>query len=255
MVLKVASEDRRPRLRNEARVIRKMAKEGIAVPSLLFDGTGLEGVPPFVVYEDVGGVNLKQALTGMDPAARAGIFREIGLIVRQVHGLEVDQGRCENHAAGWKTRSFRGFLTRFFKEDVREVGLVEPDLALELKSFFPSRLGLATEPDRLCLVHRDLQPQNFKLINGRELVLLDLETAMAGDPVLDLAVLQTTVFDREPGLREAFFRGYGVEAPVPEEKLEVYVFVMRTHFLAGAVRQNDLERFGRNRSILRGLLR
>ena len=255
VVLKVASEERRLKMQNEARAIRLMADAGAPVPKLLYDGTRIRGRPPFIFFEDVGGINLKRALFDLDPHQSERIFYELGTIVRKVHDLEGGWSWCENPGGGYQTRSWRGLLSRIFKADVCDIAIKLPDLARQLKVCFAKRLREMAEPQRIALVHRDIQPQNLKLVCGRGLVLLDMETAIIGDPVFDMAVLETTVFDRSPGLREAYYQGYGVQSPNLEGKIGTYVFVMRTHFLAGAIRQNDLERFESNLAIVQEFMR
>ena len=100
--------------------------------------------------------------------------------------------------------------------------------------------------------HGNLQPRNLLLDPDQGTVaLIDFEKAALAPPVRDLVRLEPGIFTGRPGLRRAFYDGYGRELePVEQLALRAWVVLDSVSALAWGIPNHDHEIVERARAAL-----
>ncbi len=123
------------------------------------------------VYEMLKAITLNDALIA-SPERRNEIVEAYARFIRQIHGVEMEQGELPDAKA-----VFLDYLV-----DLRS--LLGEALYARLRALFEAI------PDNLHLVHGDIQMKNV-MLSGDEIMLIDMDTLCVGDPVFDLMGVYT----------------------------------------------------------------
>lgn len=178
----------------------------------------------------------------IDPAAETRAYRQAGRLLALLHGAEPPARdtavlerlleRCEQQLA----------------KAAGELNTAQHELARRAAALL-AEIGPAL---RAVPTHGDLQPRNVLLDPDRGTVaLIDFEKAALAPPVRDLVRLEAGIFTGNPGLREAFYDGYGRELdPLEVRALRAWVVLDSVSALAWGIPNHDHEIVARARAAL-----
>lgn len=182
----------------------------------------------YLVLEYLPGVALSTLAGELAPGEVQRVYRRIGAVLRAIHEIRLDAFGyittriVDPHPsnAAYMSHEFERHLAGFRK------GGGPPAIASALEALVDASdaaLGVCAEP---VLCHDDLHDANVLVARvGTDLAVtgvLDVENAVAADPLLDLA--RTLYFSmRDDGARQAaLFEGYGDPGPLAAERLRLY---------------------------------
>jgi len=139
-------------------------------------------------------------------ADKAGFFRQLGSIVRTVHGV---RGGRFGRPAGPLFATWSEAVMSIVDDtvaDVRDAGLDDADLR-ELASLATKNSAVLDEITVPCLLHGDLWVPNVRVDGERIVGVFDHDRASWGDPAADWSIYEAS---RRPGTdRDAFWDTYG----------------------------------------------
>ncbi len=195
-------------MRTEALAFSLMAARGLPVPSVLLASddlllmTALRGTP--------------WNAAALSDAERAALRRELGEIVRALHGITGDVFGYPQGPNGSTWRSAFLAMVDAVLADARRFGVELPDV----RPAFAARAHLLDEVTSPVLVHFDLWEANIFLADGRIEGIIDPERAMFGDPLAELATVALfTDVDAD------FLAGYGRSEPfTPAEETRIALY-------------------------------
>ncbi len=238
LYLKVATgEWGRDRLARETTVLRYLGDHApLSVPEVVAASTGGSGAddpPPFVATRPLSGDPLAARLaSGVDSETYAAVCRRVGRALARLHAVRLD-------AAGTVTGGDRSGLAvdaRPWPAVLRETAIEGspvpprfPDLPRRVATLLSGRAGDLRLDGPATVVHGDPHPGN---VVADPLGVLDLESAVAGDPAFDLVRAASVAVDGRPDLdrrtreraRAALHEGYragarAVDTPVGADGL------------------------------------
>jgi len=225
VVLKVYAEDDGWRLGKEIFVYRMLREHGVtAIPKLL-GGAPADRSPigrPYLVMSKVVGTPAAYLMSDLAEDQGAAVYRQMGAILRQVHGIGQE-------AFGYLTTGLHeaeptneAFMRTLFGKRA-EIFLQHTG---DRETFEAAHKYVANRAELLALcatpvlLHNDFHEGNIlvdltadgPLVTG----FVDVENAMAGDPVADFAKLHSYCIGGDQVKLRALFEGYG-SAPVQWE--------------------------------------
>ena len=172
---------------------------GLIAAGRLFDaGDGRQPADdppwPYLVTTRLGGTPWSAAGLALDE--RAGVARQLGAVVRQIHALPPPTGLLWER--DWLAEYREGCVER-----LRRWGTLPSRLIDRADAF------LLLPPSDRRLVHADLHADHL-FVDGGELVgIIDWGDALVADPYYELPALHLGTFDADKGLLAAFLDGYG----------------------------------------------
>lgn len=160
--------------------------------------------------------------------AEAGVYREIGRQLRSMHEITFDRfgylcaGVVDPHPSN------RAYMEHQFTKKLLAFTSLggEAELAARCAAFVAEHASAFDVCDRAALCHDDLYENNVLVDrDGDRLVvsgLLDVENAVAGDPLLDLAKTWLYSIRADMWKWTALLHGYGPLGPRASERLDLY---------------------------------
>ncbi|GAA4495361.1 hypothetical protein GCM10023191_035950 [Actinoallomurus oryzae] len=222
VIVKIYAEQWRWKLAKEVHVYGVLADQGVRpAPTILHAeyGTDLVG-SPFAVMTRLSGRPLSEAIDEFDTDQVRGVYRQMGAVLSAIHRVEQD-------AYGYLTTRLRhpepdntAYMNRQFAKKLREFAEHGGDPALhdriEEHVAHQAELFAASVGPRLC--HNDFYEGNVLVAPEADdwalTGFIDVENAVAADPLLDLAKTQYySVHDDEAKL-SGLLDGYG---PLPDD--------------------------------------
>ncbi|MEU7529635.1 aminoglycoside phosphotransferase family protein [Saccharothrix sp. NPDC042600] len=195
-------------MRTEALAFSLMAGRGLPVPEVLHASddlllmTALRGTP--------------WNAAGLPDASRAGLRRELGGIVRELHGITGDVFGYPQGPRGSTWRSAFLAMVDAVLADARRFGVDLPDV----RPAFTARAHLLDEVTSPVLVHFDLWEANIFVADGRIEGIIDPERAMFGDPLAELATVALFA-----DVDADYLAGYGRTEPfTPAEETRIALY-------------------------------
>jgi len=252
-VLKVYPEVLHWKMQKEILVARLIeGKVGVPTPRILLaDDTRTLIDLNFAVMTRLAGANL--LLDGPAPSETHGIFAQMGRALREIHGIAMEAfGYIGADGIVTPFASNRTYMLSQFERKVGGFAQLagRPALAAQLKDYVDRSLplldGCATP--RLC--HYDFHTGNVLAARHdgalRLTGIVDLENAIAGDPLMDLAkTIAYSVRDDETR-RAGLLAGYGpIDRPDWEETLRLYRFYGAIELWAWWTQIGDTQRADR----------
>lgn len=230
MIVKVYADQWRWKVAKEVDVYRMLADGGVGpVPRILHaePDPGPFGFA-FVVMTMLPGQPLSEVSQDLDAAQLAGVYRQMGVALAAMHRIRQD-------AYGYRiTRILEpepdntAYMTRQFARKLREFGELSGDLALRdtMAAHVARRAGLFANCAAPVLCHNDFHGYNVLVARGdggwAVTGLLDVENALAADPLLDLAKTDYYWIKGEPAKLAGLLDGYGPLPPDWAERLSLY---------------------------------
>lgn len=238
-------------MRRETALLKKLSDEALKTPNLIDSGTYEESyyrIIEFVEGETLDRYSEGRVFKDLEDDVKERLAYRVGEKLAQVHEtrsfdrfgrLEIGEENIENISAGsW----FEGLndIQSWWYGELRENGF--GDEADEIKRSIDELEGEIKEVEESRLLHMEFGLRNL-IFQENDIVPLDWEVAVAGDPMLDLIMTEMRLVwmnEESETVRESFREGYqSVRDLELSEKLElVYKLVQMTRFLA-IFRNND----------------
>jgi aminoglycoside phosphotransferase (APT) family kinase protein len=233
LVLKVYPETMHWKMQKEVSIARRLEGLPIPVPHILLadDSRSLLDLN-FVVMTCFAGRNIRQWEPSLAKDETFDVYRQMGEALRVIHGVTMESfGYLVANGVVQPFASNRDYMLSQFERKLsgfRELG-GHPALAAQLDAYLTRSTGLLDGCQRPVLCHYDFHSGNL-LADRRDGALqltgiIDLENAIAGDPLMDLAkTIAYSVRDDETK-RAGLLEGYGpIDRPDWQETLRLYQF-------------------------------
>ena len=184
----------------------------------------------FIVMTKLDGRSLIELEPDLDRGAISGIYEEMGRVLREIHRIPMDSfGYLVAEGVHTPFANNRDYMSSQF--DRKLGGLVECDapdeLARKLRDFVERRLALLDGCTTPSLCHYDFHTGNLLAEpdgNGVRLTgIVDLENAIAGDPLMDIAKTIAYSVRGDDTKRAALLAGYApIARPACQETVRLY---------------------------------
>ncbi|NUP49513.1 MAG: aminoglycoside phosphotransferase family protein [Catenulispora sp.] len=225
VVVKVYAPDWGWKLSKEIRIYRLLRDKGVTKIPTLLGGAGSDGLlgRPYLVMSKLPGANFEVINPGMTDADLRSVYRQMGQLMAQFHAIGQEaygfltseimdpQPTSEAHMKAVLAEASRLYLDETGDRDTYE----------EAHAYVAERADLFNLCDGPVLVHNDFHEGNVMVEQtpGGPLVtgIVDMENAMAGDPMVDLAKTHSYSIRGHRAKLEGLFEGYG-GAPVEWER-------------------------------------
>jgi aminoglycoside phosphotransferase (APT) family kinase protein len=214
LVLKVYPEVLHWKMRKEVLVARLLeGRLSVPTPRILLadDSKSLTGLN-FAVMTRLEGANVLGVERALDRSQVIAIYQQMGRALREIHGIAMDAfGYIGSDGIVAPADSNRAYMLSQLK---RQLGGFDqfgggPALAARLHDYVERSAGLLDGCTRPSLCHYDFHTGNVLAVSDRLTGIVDLENAIAGDPLMDLAkTIAYSVRDDEAKL-VALLAGYG----------------------------------------------
>ncbi len=213
----------------------KQAKE-VHVLGLLNGAPGTAGRVPEVMHVDAErAVTVMTLVPGrplsevpLEGAAEGAVLAEVGALTRLVH-------ETAQPAFGYITTELleplptnRAYMTRQFDKKLAEFAELggDRDLHASIRAYVGERTELLDRCERAVLCHNDLHAGNILVEpdgdHWRVTGFVDVENAIAADPLMDLAKTIQYAFQRPADAFEALVDGYGPLGADGHERIRLY---------------------------------
>jgi aminoglycoside phosphotransferase (APT) family kinase protein len=250
-VLKVYPETMHWKMQKEVGIARLLERLPIPAPGILLadDSRSLLDLN-FVVMNRFDGRNVRQWEPSLDEDETFDIYRQMGEALRVIHGVTLESfGYLVANGVVQPFASNRAYMLSQFERKLsgfRELGR-RPALAAQLDAYLKRSADLLDGCPRPVLCHYDYHSGNLlaeRHDGALQLTgIIDLENAIAGDPLMDLAkTIAYSVRDDETK-RDGLFAGYGaLDRPDWQETLRLYQFYGTIELWAWWVQIGDAAR-------------
>lgn len=230
LIVKVYADRWRWKLAKEVDVYSMLARHGVGpVPEILHaePDPGRFGFA-LVVMTMLPGQPLGDIIDGLDAAQTSRMYRQMGAALAAIHRIGQDAYGYRGTEILDPEPDNTAYMTRQFTNKLREFRDLGGDLALHdmIEAHVASRTGLFAHCEAPVLCHNDLHEYNVLVdrIDGalRVTGLVDVENAVAADPLLDLAKTDYYSIKGDTAKLTGLIDGYG---PVPgdwAERLSLY---------------------------------
>lgn len=232
-VLKVYPETLHWKMQKEVSIARRL--EGLAIPVpriLLADESRSLLDLNFVVMNRFDGRNVHQWEPSLDRDETHEIYRQIGAALRVIHGVAMESfGYLVANGVVQPFASNRAYMLSQFERKLTGFAKLggRPALAEQLNTYLKCSADLLDGCRQPVLCHYDYHSGNL-LADRRDgrlqlTGIIDLENAIAGDPLMDLAKTIAYSVREDATKRTGLLEGYGpIERPDWQETLRLYQF-------------------------------
>jgi aminoglycoside phosphotransferase (APT) family kinase protein len=226
-ILKLTKGPESASIRKELMLIGLLARHGIPVPVIEHadDGGKLVG-RPFFIMESAGHRTVADWAGQPDELGR-GLFAEMGSVLARIHGITFPASGDIRHD-GIVPRDVQAVIRRLY--DLADWGVAQRLLDASDAARFKS---LAMPPAHgVALCHSDFHAVQCVVRDGRIVAVVDWESAWAGNPLIDFAIVHAyldSYASRE--LIGCFFDGYAALRPLPADYERTYLPVRMAHAL------------------------
>lgn len=229
VVVKVYSEQWRWKQAKEVHVYRLLAQHGVGpVPSVLRAADGGLNGSAVTVMSLIPGRPLLEVAAQLDGASLARVYRQMGAMLAAMH-------RIGQEGYGYLTTRIlepvpdnTAYMTRQFAKKLDEFRDLGGDSALRgaLRIYVKRHVGLFASCAAPVLCHNDFHEGNVLVSPGADgwsvTGIIDVENAIAADPLLDLAKTECYSIRGDSAKFAALVDGYGPLADDALERLALY---------------------------------
>jgi aminoglycoside phosphotransferase (APT) family kinase protein len=251
LVLKVYPETLHWKMQKEVGIARRLEGLPLPIPRILLadDSKSLLALN-FVVMNRFDGRTVSQWESSLERDETHEIYRQIGAALRMIHGITLESfGYLVADGVTQPFASNRAYMLSQFERKLTGFARLSgrPALAAQLEAYLKRSADLLDGCKRPVLCHYDYHSGNLLAArrDGKLQLtgIIDLENAIAGDPLMDLAkTLAYSVRDDETK-RAGLFYGYGsIERPDWQETLRLYKFYGAIELWAWWVQIGDAAR-------------
>ncbi|MFC4587005.1 phosphotransferase family protein [Sphaerisporangium corydalis] len=219
LIIKVYPEGLDWKMAKEAHVYGLLAEAGLPVPEVLgTDGsrTVIDGA--YTVMTALEGTPLSEAGAAMTGEETHRIYRRLGELLGAVHRLRQDAFGYVVTGVLSPVATNAEYMRERFTQKFREFADLggDPALLRSAESFVAARDAAFAGCPNAVLCHNDFYEGNILVAHGdggwRVTGLVDVENALAADPLLDLAKTDFYSMRGAPAKRRGLLEGYG---PLP----------------------------------------
>ena len=232
-VLKVYPEALHWKMQKEVSIARLLAGQPLPIPRILLadDSKSLLALN-FVVMNRFDGRTVSQWERSLDRDETHEIYRQMGAALRQIHAVALQSfGYLVADGVIQPFDSNRAYMLSQFERKLSGFAQFggRPALATQLDAYLKRSADLLDGCKQPVLCHYDYHSGNL-LADRRDGVLqltgiIDLENAIAGDPLMDLAKTIAYSVRDDATKRAGLFDGYGpIDRPDWQETLRLYQF-------------------------------
>lgn len=230
VIVKIYAEQWRWKQEKELHVYRLLEQHGVGpVPRILHsqDEQGLLGLA-LTIMTKVDGVPLSAVKGDLSDADVRSVYRQLGACLARVHGIA-------QSSFGYLTTQIHdpeptnsAYMHRQFDKKLAEFAALGGDPALHaaVESRLVERAGLFQHCSGAVLCHNDFHDGNVLVArqpSGWAFTgFIDVENAIAADPLVDLAKTDYYAVLSDPARRQAFHEGYGPLPADAEDRIEIY---------------------------------
>jgi aminoglycoside phosphotransferase (APT) family kinase protein len=226
LIVKIYAPRWRSKLVKEVYVYRLLARNGIRhIPRVLHAAPfGVSALPlAYIVMTRLDGQPLSEVRDDLAGTDLAGVYRRMGRLLAAVHRIALDQwGYVTTRVVDVKPGN-TAYMADQFARRLRvfaELG-GDPVLARAIDRHVARRAGLFAACHRPVLCHNDFHDGNVLVSRSSGAVpewrvtgFVDVEGAVAADPLFDLARTDYHALRDDPANRDAFLSGY---EPLPSD--------------------------------------
>jgi aminoglycoside phosphotransferase (APT) family kinase protein len=227
LIVKVYAPRWRAKLVKEVYVYRLLARHGIRhIPRVLHAAPlGIPGLPfAYLVMTRLDGRPLSEVRDDLTGADLAGVYRQMGELLAAVHRITQDHwGYLTTRVVDVKATN-TAYMTDQFARKLKLFGELggDPALARAIDRHVARHAGLFAACTRPVLCHNDFHDGNVLVREGRVTGFVDVEGAVAADPLLDVARTHYYSLRDDPTMRHAFGTGYGPLPPDWADRVAIY---------------------------------
>jgi aminoglycoside phosphotransferase (APT) family kinase protein len=230
LIIKIYADQWRWKQAKELHVYRMLVHHGIsAVPAILHsDSAGGPGDQAFTVMTLLDGQPLSHVSTDLDAAAIGHVYRQMGELLASVHRIGQDAFGYVVTSIVDPERTNYAYMTRQFRKKLQEfIGLNgDPGLHRAIEDRVADQANIFKSCPAPALCHNDFHEGNILVsrnqggwtVSG----FIDVENAIAADPILDLAKTECYSMRGDRTKRDAIFDGYGALPDDWRERLAIY---------------------------------
>lgn len=197
-------------MRTEALAFELMAARGLPVPEVLLHEDGL------LLMTALRGEPWLSARPRLSDAEHGALRRELGAIVRELHGI---RGDVFGYVQGPNGATWREAFTAMVAAVLADAERFGVELPAGVRAAFDAHAHLLDEVTEPVLVHFDLWEANIFLADGHVEGIIDPERALFGDPLAEIATV--ALFTE---LDEDYLAGYGVEGFTAAEETRIALY-------------------------------
>lgn len=230
LILKVYPEALHWKMRKET-LVAGLLDGRLSVPTprfLLADDSRTLIALNFAVMTRLKGANVLSLESALDRAQVLALYEQIGRALLEIHRIAMESfGYIGAEGVVTPFASNRAYMLSQFE---RKLGGFEqfagkPALAAGLRGYVERSVGLLDGCAQPSLCHYDFHTGNVLAVGDRLTGIVDLENAIAGDPLMDLAKTLAYSVRDDAAKREALLAGYGpIDRPDWQETLRLYQF-------------------------------
>jgi aminoglycoside phosphotransferase (APT) family kinase protein len=230
LVLKVYPEALHWKMRKEMLVARLLdGRLGVPTPRILMadDSKALIDLD-FAAMTRLEGANVLGLERTLDRSQVLSIYEQMGRALREIHRIAMDAfGYIGTDGVVTPFASNRAYMLSQFE---RKLGGFDqfggkPALAARLRGYVERSAALLDGCVRASLCHYDFHTGNVLAVGHRLTGIVDLENAIAGDPLMDLAKTLAYAVRDDEDKRAALLDGYGpIDRAAWQETLRLYQF-------------------------------
>jgi hygromycin-B 7''-O-kinase len=223
LVLKAYPPEHPWRREKEVAVYALLAPLGLPIPAVVATGT----TPfPHTLMTKLPGLPFSDARSELEPDDTAELFRQMGALLAQIHTVSMGEfGYLTGTGVVDASDSNEEYMGARIEKALREFSALGGDRATHdvVERHFEARadvFGRCTTP---VLCHNDVHTANVLVEPAWRITgLVDVEGAVAADPLLDLAKTDVYAVRGDPRLHDELLGGYGQLPPDVEERLALY---------------------------------
>ena len=228
LVLKIYADTCHWKMAKEVFVYGLLAdRPGVTAPTVLVTDASKTLWPQnYTIMTKLDGVMLREAADAMSTEQLCSVYREMGLMLKQVHQVRFDAfGYIGARVIEPKMSNAEYMQYQFDKkpDEFQRLG-GDPVIRQAVRSYVDTNRFLFGSCLSPSLCHNDFHDANVMVSRetGRLVGILDVENAVAGDPLLDIA--KTAIYPSQgngPKL-ESLLEGYGELPPDGNARLRMY---------------------------------
>ncbi len=203
--------------------------EGLPTPSILASDNSKELLPQnYVLMTALEGQPLSHVVTSLSAPDLRDIYFQMGTLLAKVHGIPfgvfgyITTGVMASHATNEAYMRFQ------FQKKLAEFEARGGDAALRrmVAEYVETHSDLLLQAEAPLLCHNDYHEGNILVAEEgstwRVTGIIDVENALAADPLLDIAKTDYYAIRSDEAKREAFLAGYGRLPPNWHERVRLY---------------------------------
>ncbi|MEU8379423.1 amino acid adenylation domain-containing protein [Streptosporangium sp. NPDC048865] len=216
LIVKIYPDVLSARLHKEARVYELLRGSGASCPEMVHWDVSRRELPhAYAVMTKVPGRPLSEVSGGLAAGEVADLYREMGRTLRAVHGVRVERFGPIDGPQESSNEAYVGGQLDLRLAQFTEFG-GDPELHAEISAYVARHRHLVARCEAPVLCHNDFHERNVMVAEEdgpgsplRMTGVIDMENALGGDPLMDLARTDYFAVRGDAGRRRHLLEGYG----------------------------------------------